>query len=172
MSEKWKKLTNGYDYLVSNTGRVRRNGSSKDHSMRDANGYLRTDLYKDGKRISRGVHRLVAEAFIPNPDNKPEVNHKNGNKHDNSASNLEWVTQKENARHAWESGLARASYGMQGKQNPNAGRKGVPFMIVETGEVFETAMECAEKIGGNHRHINDCLRGRQKTHRGYHFKYL
>ena len=88
------------------------------------------------------------------------------------ASNLEWVTKKENCRHAWDNGLVRPSYGMQGKKNPKAGRHGRPFMIVETGEIFKTLEECAKEINGNNRHINDCLRGRQRTHRGYHFKYL
>lgn len=170
--ERWKEIGNGYNYKVSDRGRVKRIGTSKDHSVRNRHGYLITDLYKNGTRISKGVHRLVAEAFVPNPYNKPEVNHKDGNKHNNEANNLEWVTKKENCEHAWNTGLARASYGMKGKKNPNGGRKGIPFKIVETGEIFNTAIECAQKIGGNHRHINDCLLGRQKTHRGYHFEYI
>jgi hypothetical protein len=118
------------------------------------------------------VHRLVAETFIPNPDNKPEVNHKDGNKLNNSVENLEWVTKKENCRHAWETGLAKPSYGMRGRSNPNAGRKGKSIRIVETGEVFSSSIECEKAINGNNRHINDCLKGRQNTHRGYHFEYI
>lgn len=170
--EKWKNIGSNPNYIVSNTGRVRRKGNNKDHSMRDTKGYLTTDLYRNGKRKKARVHRLVAEEFVPNPYNKPEVNHKDGDKHNNNASNLEWVTKKENCRHAWNNGLARPSYGMRGKKNPNAGRHGRPFMIVETGEVFNTLEECAKEINGNNRHINDCLRGRQQTHRGYHFEYL
>ena len=129
-------------------------------------------MYKDGKRTVKPIHILVAEAFVPNPENKPEVNHKNGNKHDNNASNLEWVTHKENCEHAWKTGLTKPSRGMLGKKNPNGGRKGRPFRIVETGEVFNTLYKCEEAIDGNNRHINDCLRGRQNTHRGYHFEYI
>lgn len=63
-------------------------------------GYLRVDLYgPDGKRKHFKVHRLVANAFIPNPDGKPQVNHKDGNKQNNSITNLEWVTDEENKAH-------------------------------------------------------------------------
>lgn len=169
--EVWKTTQSNSNYSVSNTGRVRRSNSAKDCSMRDRKGYLAVDLYENGERSTKRVHRLVAEAFVPNPDNKPEVNHIDGNKHNNCASNLEWVTPKENCRHAWDMGLVKPSYGMLGKKNPNAGRKGKPIRIVETGEIFNTLKECEEAIDGNNRHINDCLRGRQHTHRGYHFEY-
>ena len=63
-------------------------------------GYLRVDLYdSNGRRKHKKVHRLVANAFIPNPDGKPQVNHKDGNKENNSVTNLEWVTDKENKDH-------------------------------------------------------------------------
>lgn len=171
--EVWKEIDDNSNYLVSNTGRIRRRNRKKDHCVRlDTNDYLCTDLYQHGERSTRRVHRLVAEAFIPNPDNKPEVNHRDGCKTNNHVDNLEWVTKKENCRHAWDNGLVTPSRSMLGRSNPNAGRKGKPFKIVETGEVFNTLKECEEKIDGDNRHINDCLRGRQKTHRGYHFEYV
>ena len=170
--EIWQILADNPNYEVSNTGRVRRLHSSKDRSTRDRDGYPSVDVYQDGMRKTKRVHRLVAETFLPNPDNKPEVNHKDGNKHNNHVSNLEWVTSKENCRHAWDNGLGKPSYGMLGKSNPNSGRKGKPIRIVETGEVFENLKECEKAIDGNNRHINDCLRGRQNTHRGYHFEYV
>ena len=170
--EKWTEVLSNSNYDVSNTGKVKRSGSDKDCSVRDKKGYLAVDLYRDGRRKTERVHRLVAEAFVPNPDNKPEVNHIDGNRYNNNASNLEWVTHKENVHHAWDNGLARPSYGMLGKNNPNSGRKGKPIRIVETGEVFESSLDCERAIDGNNRHINDCLRGRQKTHRGYHFEYV
>ena len=64
------------------------------------NGYLKLNVWAKGKVRSRPVHRLIAEAFIPNPENKPEVNHKNGNKTDNSVENLEWCTHSENIQHS------------------------------------------------------------------------
>jgi hypothetical protein len=77
----------------------------------------------------------------------------------------------DNIKHAWDSGLMKPSYGMRGKKNPNGGRKRKKIRIVETGEVYDGLMECEKAINGNNRHINDCLRGRAKTHRGYHFEY-
>lgn len=77
----------------------------------DRSGYLRLRLSKNNKKFSKYVHRLVASAYIPNPDNKPFINHKNGNKVDNRISNLEWCSQKENVRHAWANGLAKSRYG-------------------------------------------------------------
>lgn len=63
-------------------------------------GYLRVDLYdKNGNRKHFKIHRLVAQAFIPNPENKPQINHIDGNKHNNSITNLEWVTDAENKEH-------------------------------------------------------------------------
>ena len=168
----WVKTPTNPNYIVSNTGKIRREGSDRDLSVRDRKGYLSVDLYENSKRKTERVHRLVAEAFVPNPDNKPYVNHKDGNKHNNNASNLEWVTSKENCRHAWNNGLTKPSYSMLGKKNPNAGRKGIPIRIVETGEVFRSSIECEKAINGDNRHINDCLKGRQATHRGYHFEYV
>lgn len=168
----WVETPGNSNYYVSDDGYVRRVGSDRDKSTYETNGYLSLDLYQYGKRQKVRVHRLVAEAFVPNPDNKPEVNHKDGNKHNNCASNLEWVTSKENCRHAWDNGLMKPSYSMRGKKNPNAGRKGKAIRIVETGEVFSSSLECEKAINGNNRHINDCLRGRQNTHRGYHFEYV
>ena len=170
--EVWKEVADNPNYEVSNTGKVRRRTTKREHSLHEKNGYYTVDLYADSKRVSRGVHRLVAEAFVANPGNKPEVNHIDGNKHNNDVSNLEWVTKKENCEHAWRTGLARPSYGMTGKSNPNGGRKGKPIRIVETGEVFNNLKECEDAINGNNRHINDCLRGRQRSHRGYHFEYV
>lgn len=170
--EQWRIIKENDNYMVSNSGRIRRINSEHDKTPQDKHGYLSVDLYKNGRCSKRSIHRLVAQEFIANPYNKPEVNHIDGNKHNNHVSNLEWVTKKENCRHAWDNGLVRPSYGMLGKTNPNSGRKGIPIRIVETGEVFDTLKECEEAINGNGRHINDCLRGRQRTHRGYHFEYV
>jgi hypothetical protein len=77
------------------------------------NGYYVVNLRTDDSRktVQRYIHRLVAEAFIPNPDNKPEINHIDGNKLNNSLRNLEWNTAKENQNHAWKTGLRKMPKG-------------------------------------------------------------
>ena len=117
MQEIWKDII-GYEnlYQVSNLGNVkslcfgaRNKRKSNITRLLKTNsnnfGYLKVELYKDGKSKIKYVHRLVAEAFIPNPDQKPQVNHIDGNKANNTLSNLEWVTSSENLSHACKTGL-------------------------------------------------------------------
>lgn len=83
----------------------------------DSRGYQAVGLYKDSKSKTGKVHRLVAQAFIPNPDNKPHVNHIDGNKLNNYASNLEWVTHQENTSHAKANGLMWFQKGKYAKKD-------------------------------------------------------
>ncbi|WP_405320527.1 NUMOD4 motif-containing HNH endonuclease, partial [Frisingicoccus sp.] len=125
--EVWKDIA-GYEglYQISNLGRVKSierwqyNPVCKDSKQyhpekikipserkrkNAKQGYLALQLYKDNKGKNCYIHRLVAEAFIPNPDNKETVNHINGDKHDNRVENLEWSTYRENNVHAYKTGL-------------------------------------------------------------------
>ena len=113
MEELWKPISGLEDnYEVSNLGRVRRIKSGCGtqagrilHFLNHSNGYVIAPMSLNSKKYRRYVHRLVAEAFIPNPDNKPEVNHIDGNKRNNCVDNLEWVTRSENNTHMFRSGL-------------------------------------------------------------------
>lgn len=118
MKEQWKEIKGNREiYEVSSLGNVRtkdREGARGRHikghilTQRDnSNGYLRCNLNVNGKRKSYLVHRLVADLFIPNPNNKPFINHIDGNKHNNLVDNLEWCTRSENEKHAWKFGLKR-----------------------------------------------------------------
>lgn len=116
MSEKIFKKVKGYDfdYEVNQFSEVRiikktSNGLGFAYLGRQTSraGYVNVILVKNGKKRAEFVHRLSCIAFIPNPENKPFVNHKNGIKHDNRIENLEWVTAKENMRHAWDTGLCK-----------------------------------------------------------------
>ena len=100
----------GYDglYSIDEDGRVWSHTTNKFISVvknKRHNGYVEVTLWKNNKRKTFRLHRLVAIAFIPNPNNLPEVNHKNGDKSDNRVSNLEWVSPSENVKHAYSTGL-------------------------------------------------------------------
>lgn len=117
--ETWLDIKNyGGLYQVSNMGNIKSlsrcwksGGHISSHLdmllklKKDYKGYLNVTLFKNGKQKTFRVHRLVGEAFIPNPENKPQINHKYGVRNDNRVSELEWVTQSENTKHAYEIGL-------------------------------------------------------------------
>ena len=136
--EVWKDIP-GYDgwYQVSNHSRVRsfrKNGFCDKRLIRPKiltgsvklNGYVKVHLRKgdDSKHIS--IHRIIAKAFIPNPENKPDINHIDGNPLNNNIHNLEWVTPSENAIHAFENGLRKS---MKGEGHSNS--------ILTKGDVFK-----------------------------------
>lgn len=106
LEEIWKEVEENNDYLISSKGRVyslKRKTYLKPHKNRD--GYLRVWLYKNNKKKMVFIHRLVACAYIPNPLNKPQVNHENGIKNDNRVENLSWMTRSENMKHCYDIGL-------------------------------------------------------------------
>jgi hypothetical protein len=123
--ENWKKIPGDFDkeYFINKKGEVRRYFESIQKSpykkaencfryMKPSitpvgfnNGYLSISLAKNGRSRIQYIHRLLAITFIPNPENKPQVNHIDGNSLNNDLSNLEWATAKENIRHAWAIGL-------------------------------------------------------------------
>ena len=123
MEEVWKDIK-GYEnlYQVSNYGNVKsldryiknKNGKMQFYNEKilrpnDSKGYLKVTLSKNNRQRTFRIHVLVAKTFISNPENKPEVNHKDGNKHNNHIDNLEWNTRRENEIHAYQKGLAKPS---------------------------------------------------------------
>lgn len=103
--EEWKDIFGFEEYQISNFGNIfsKRNNRVLIHKTNGV--YKNIALYKNGKSHYRYIHRLVCDAFCDNPDNKPMVNHKDGNKLNNHFSNLEWVTKGENQAHAFRTGL-------------------------------------------------------------------
>ena len=162
----WKQHPDHNNILVSDEGNILRNKRGKWHELNqfvNARGYMRIGIADKG--VSQCVHSLVAETFIENPDpiNKRYINHIDGNKLNNRADNLEWVTSGENQAHAYRIGLRSPNYIQQTMR---------PIIIVETGEIFNGISDCARKKSGNPAHIHECLHGGRHTHRGYHFKYV
>lgn len=183
MQEIWKDII-GYEnlYQVSNLGNIRSlcfgaRNKRKSNTIRMLKigytnvGYSKVELYKDGISKIKYVHRLVAETFIPNPDNKPEVNHINGDKTNNSIDNLEWVTSSENKRHALNTGLKKPVAGLRGKNNPSS----KPIDQYTTDGIFvkhwDSIADAASFLNIRHTCISLCLTGKIKTSHGYIWKY-
>lgn len=100
-----------HNYLITNDGKLYNNKTNNWYKGRISDtGYLDYIITVDGKQYSKRAHRLVAEAFIPNPNNFPIVNHKDGNKLNNSVDNLEWVTNSMNLQHAIDNNLKKNTY--------------------------------------------------------------
>jgi len=184
MKEIWKDIK-GFEseYKISNMGRIiskERKVSGKNNSIRtifekeitptfNGKGYLVVALYKDGKRYFKKMHRLVAEAFIPNPDNKPEVNHINGDKTKNIWTNLEWVTTKENCIHRQNNGLGNIEAATVAKYKPIAKIDMKTNKIIKKYKcVKDASIEMNCKIDA----IARVARGERKSYKGYKWKYL
>lgn len=164
--EKYIALQGFYDcYAVSNMGNVKnlRTGKVLNPSIRP-DGYKSVLLSRDGKKMSIRVHQLVAQYFLEKEDDKTDINHKNGIKHDNRAENLEWCTKKENMQHAHDNGLMTSKYA----------NKDILVYDYETSEhlfTFQSVKQCAKFLGLNPSPIFRVLKGRNNHHHGYSFKY-
>ena len=181
--EVWRDIT-GFEgcYAVSNMGRVKslnrelphkthgvwhiRERVLKPGEIGNRNGkqsYLAVMLHTGGgKMMPCRIHRLVAEAFIPNPDGKGQVNHIDGNKANNRVDNLEWCTSQENVDHAWKHGLCE-----------NVGRVNArPVVNEDTGQVFRSIKEAELVCHISPGAIQHCVGRKTKTAAGYRWRYL
>lgn len=164
MEEIWKDIEEYAGlYQVSNLGRVKRIKSDRVLTgCKNTGGYIQVHLSKNNVVSNKLIHRLVAEAFIPKSENKPQVNHIDEDKTNNRVDNLEWSTAKDNLNH--------------GTRNERSSKtKSIPIIAInlKSGDVeeFYGTNECARQLRLNHSHITSVLKGRYKQTGGYTFKY-
>ena len=178
--EEWRDIS-GYEnlYMVSSYGRIKSLGNgcsnaSKEKILkpfidnREGKGYLRVTLCKNGKTKRFQIHRLVADAFIPNINNYEQINHKNELKDDNRVENLEWCDQKYN--NSFGTRIERIV-----KANTNHPNKSKSVLQYDLKGNFikewESTMEIDRQLGFAHTHISDCCYGRYKQSYGYKWEY-
>lgn len=153
-----RKVSGYEDYCVSEGGHIKSFKRNRELFLTpyiDRYGYHVVNLCAGKKRKAQKVHRIVAQAFIPNPDKKPQVNHKDGDKLNNSVENLEWCSASDNKQH---------SYSVLGVGRIKKVR------CVETGVVYESGRSSGRILGIRREGISDVLRGKQKTAGGYHWE--
>jgi hypothetical protein len=162
-----KQIKDYPNYSITEDGVIFSNITNKVLTPFNNNGYLRIGLSKDNKRKKFLVHRLIAEAFIPNNQNNLLINHKDGNKMNNHISNLEWCTYSENLKHAYKIGLytdiKRA--GVYGKHTIKYAQKANEKIVLDTqtGIFYDSIKEAASILGINYWNIAQYLSGKRKN---------
>lgn len=172
MEEIWKKIEKYEDYEVSNLGRIKslkRNNNKILKQKPNKFGYLIVGLFNNANKNKKMlVHRLVAEAFIPNPLSKPQVNHIDGNKQNNNVNNLEWCTNSENQIHAYKTGLKKNKLYYENNRSK-------PIMQYDLKGNFikewANKRQIERELGYSNGNITSCCVGRCMTAYGYVWKH-
>lgn len=176
MNEIWKTIDGYPNYMVSNMGNVKniKTGKMLKPTI-STTGYLQIHLWKNNHEKNFKLHRLIALSFIPNPENKPCIDHINTNKMDNRVCNLRWVTHKENNNNPntieKHSGTKCCMYGKLGKNN----NKSIPILqFTKNGELvkkWDSIMDIERELGIRQPHVSSCCKGKRKTTGGFIWRY-
>ena len=169
------KQIDGFNYSISCDGEVKNIKSGKViKGILNNDGYRQVNLYTSPfKYKTKRVHRLIAEAFIPNPENKGTVNHINGIRNDNRLDNLEWATIGEQIQHSYTSLNRKAAFlGKFGKDNPTS--KPVVGTNIISGLVinFNSGREAAKYLNVDPATVNNVLRGKYNQYKSFKFCYV
>lgn len=170
------KEVKGFDglYMISNYGNLKSFHGGKETFLKpkkNLKGYVYFGLSLNKKDFSRFQHRLIAESFIDNPENKPQINHINGIKTDNRIENLEWVTNGENGKHAVRTGLRRPAYKDKYGKDHNQSK---PIVLIKDCSIieFENISRASEYIRCSIQAVSMALRGVNQKCKGYKCYYL
>lgn len=164
MEEIWKDIE-GYEglYKVSNIGNLYSNYVKRNLQLSlDGYGYTQVILRKNSSGKRHLLHRLVAQAFIQKPENKPQVNHIDEDKTNNRVDNLEWVTAKENINHGTRTERQVYTQRIIQKSRP---------VICSNGMIYRSTREASRLLGLDNSSLNKVLQGKRKTVGGFTFKY-
>lgn len=177
-NEIWKDIEGFEKYQISSYGRVKSLRFNKESILKpikdNGNGYYVVSLYKNKKPFTHKIHRLVGTSFIPNPENKPEINHLNGVKSNNQVTNLDWVTSSENTKHGWQTGLMENTR-KAAKKNLSIAHEvnKKPIYSKKLDMRFESGVDAAKYIQSIYfentelehlkKGISDLLKGRRQT---------
>lgn len=167
----WKPVV-GYEglYEVSEKGQIKNLKTQHVLTPRNSTGYSMVALFKNGERRDLKIHRLVACSFLENPQNKPQVNHKDGNKLNNNLENLEWCTNSENQKHAYQTGLRKFTYFQKQIIKVAVSKAHSKSVIdIKTGIKYSSLTEACIKINMNSSTANKQIHRKSKNQR---FKYI
>ena len=156
-------------YEVSNLGEVRSLISNRIlKTGKSFGGYVHVSLYKNKKGKTKKMHRLVSEVFIPNPENKPQINHIDGNKENNKVNNLEWCTASENQIHAFKLGISKKPKGKDSTSSVKINQYDREMNFIKQWNSMKDIERDLKIRVGN---IWTCCNGRKKTAGNYIWRY-